>query len=171
MQLGASNVGLSSELFSANKVLRGTDVMVNSDNVFAGYTNASGGVGTTPCVSIYNPIGSGITLLIDRIEFMTTQVCNVSIGMTSTLLSLPSGAWTSQKSGLTVGTCQPVKDTATPASTGYFGTYTLTANQLVIVEPPFPFLCAPGKGVLIIATNITLATALFGNFYGREFTN
>jgi len=169
MQITAGGVALSSELFSSNGVLRGTDVMVNNDNVFAYYqANAGGGVGT-PCIQVWNPAGSGKTIFIDEVIITASDIGIAQWGFTSTQFASAPNQWISMKNGLTLGSGQVDTFDGTPAATSYVGAAYLAANGNFIVPLPFPMMISPGKGVVVRWSSTT--TAFQVAFSGREFTN
>lgn len=169
MQINNAAVGFSSELYSANKVLRGTDVMVDTGQVFSGGVVNVSAVGGQLTNQLINPVGSGKLLFIDSVEVMLTVAGSGGISFTG--VAAPTGVsnCVSQKDGLVFGSAQTRLDSVAPGafnSVGSFGGPAFTRN---VIEFPFPLECSPGKGVNVVNDTIAGAFIMVTIFHTREF--
>jgi hypothetical protein len=168
MQLGTGVVGLGSELYSANGVVRGTDTTVNANGVFLGVITQAGAAGFGPSVEIRNPAGTGKIIFIDAINLYNT-VATVITGYTdATPLTPFAGYCKSCKLGGADGVGALYSDNIVGAASILLGRWYVPANTLLQIPLAFPIEMVAGTAYTLACSSVL--GNLTANFYTREFT-
>jgi hypothetical protein len=166
MQVNSGGVGLNSILFSSDKVLRGSDVMSNNNNVFAGFASITAAV-NFPAIQLAN-VTAGTIVLVDEIHFGSTVANQVMLTLNAAALSTLDHVWRSVKDGSTAGTAQILKQDITLGAGNQMDYVYTQASQTMIYKPSFPFILTNG-GTLTVNGSISPGNITVG-FIGRQFT-
>jgi len=114
-----------------------------------------------PAVQLFNPVGSGILMVVEHFQFESTTGQQFRVGPTATpLATAPGGASGSRDlrgvSSITTG--QVVGQIRSATSALAFPTFYLIydhlQNPFVMGELKFPFILDPGKGMTVQGTAV-----------------
>jgi hypothetical protein len=166
MEVNSGGVGLTSELYSANRVLRGSDVMVNNNNVFGGF-NQSTSVANYPTVQLSNT-QAGKIILVDSLIIGAAQNDLIMLTLNAAELSTFKGVWRSLKDGVSPGTGRLLSQDITLGTGNQVAYFYARQYESLIITPPFPFIISNG-GTLTVNGSTNPGTILV-TFNGREFS-
>lgn len=167
MNLSQGGTSLSSELYSANGVLRGADVMADAGTAFRRGYQKTGGVGNNQLIQLHNPNGSNKIVFVDEITVYLGAVGGIYVFADTVQAANLEGAWYNMKANFPQGSAQVRYDDGL-AWTAYKQIVFQTAgNDIITVPLEMPFVLTAGYSLSVLG--IPLATALGVNFAGREF--
>lgn len=160
---GSPNVNL---LFSDTAQFRNADFVVNSNGAFWLYSNITGAAGEKAHIQIFNPAGSGVTVLVDGILASSNADNFLNVAYHDTELTTDVGAWVSKLRGGAAGAAH-IRQVSNNGNLGTIitGQYVLASSPLnQILDASIELLS--GEGCHAIA-NVN-GTALACLFWGRE---
>lgn len=160
---GSPNVNL---LLSDAAQFRNEDFVVSQNASFAGSQSLTAAGGQFAHHQIFNPAGSGITLMVDKILVSSPSNDSYRVARFNTELTTDGGAWVSFLSGGAAGASHIRRE----SNASQLGTIVEHAQLLALTpwtdELLYPYQLAAGQGLLVGAS--TVAQTLFTTFYGRE---
>lgn len=166
MQVSQGGTSLSSELFSANGVLRGSDIMSYNNNVFGGFASMTSAV-NYPAVQLSNTT-AGKIILVDEVRFNSTVDDLIMLTLNAAELSTLDHLWRSVKDGVTAGTGRIMKQDITLGAGNQMAYLAVKGYTTYTFHPAFPFIISNG-GTLTLNGSVNPST-LTVSFIGREFT-
>jgi hypothetical protein len=166
MQISNAAVGFSSQLYSSAGVIRGSDVMSNSNLVFVGSTDAVGGAGGPTC-QIVNPAGSGKKVFVDGFDFYQSANGSVLLFGNAAQAATSNGLVVGLNLNGTNGVTQRKSDTVNVAGGGRLLAYAGLAFQQVQVRLPFPIVLEEADTLSLLGA--AAGTILSCNWFVREF--
>ncbi len=166
MRLSVSAAGLVEVRQTDALSFRNKDLQVSQGLVFHGRTNSAALAANESHVQLFNPVGSAITVLVDRATVISTvaQVIRLTHHNTALTFSLDAGL------NKDIGGAAPVGQLRTQQQSGFLGTEAL---QVITDQSGyrdfgiiFPILLGAGEGVLLVPT--TQNVGLFVMYEWRE---
>lgn len=160
---GSANLNL---LLSDAAQFRNEDFVVDNNGAFWGYTSSTGAVGEYMHVQLFNPAGSGITVLVDRCQVVSDVDGGLRFGFYDTELTSDIGAGASKKNGGAAAKAH-IRRQSIAAITG-----TILINMLSLADVgrvydfPYPLELAEGEGAIV--TPSVTASDTYGAYEWRE---
>ncbi|MFQ6006122.1 MAG: hypothetical protein ACE5OQ_11525 [Woeseia sp.] len=166
MRIGGAGQSSVNILESEAGAFRGRDFAVSQNRCFVGRVVQTAVAGQFSRCQIFNPAGSGITLILDRIVVSYSSQVNFSIEHYDTELTTDVGAWLSKALGGAAGACHLRRDTGTANQGTMLEFYYRSANNPEQIEYKYPYMLDAGEGLHV--ERAVANTELDVNFYGRE---
>ena len=150
---------------SSNGIISGNDEVSEDNKVFTLFTTLVGVASQFPHVQMFNPIGSGVVLLIDYVVYgpvantVVFEFCN-----RDTELAIDLGVWQSRSDLGANGVCHLREET----NVVQLGTVFDERNDIGVESQdsyyPFPIIKQPGEGFLIRGSkvNVTIEISMTG---------
>ena len=160
---GATDINL---LQSDGVTFRNQDFLVNAGKGFFGTAIQQAVASTYSCVQLYNPVSSGVTIMVDRIVASTLSAAQVAVRTYSTALTTKVTDVTNIRVGQSDGQGEIRRNNeGSIPGTGVL-LVQLGANAPFQFELDYPFQLDEGEGILVCShdVQITLLTA----FQSRE---
>ena len=117
-------------------------------------------------IQIYNPVGSGVIVLLDTMEVSSPDISAFTIRRTATEIGINEGVWISQLSNGVDGNADIRRDTETVVTGFILGYVYLTASTPYNFIPPGGIQIVEGLGYSVSCE--TLDTLYCVYFSGRE---
>lgn len=165
MRLNGNGMANGALAQSDGNAYRGVDVLSNDDRAFIG----GGSVGATASqyahVQLVNPVGSGVTLLVDSIHTTSNGTMRVLLNGLDGVSGTFWGYIYSKKrgSGALSGEIRVQNNVAILGD--QMAPYYNLANQPTYINFDAPFILGEGEG--IAAVNTIVNSGLFASFQGR----
>lgn len=158
---GSTNINL---LQSDSFTFRNQDYISSQARVFTYGGNQGNGGLTYAIPQIYNPIGSGVTVLLDRVLFSTNGAGFTLLERIVSSFGTKQSDWRNMLLGDVDGQAEIYGHSSAFSIGSLYGQYYTGAGVIMELNFPYPFILEEDYGLALshIGTNIAY------NFYGRE---
>lgn len=160
---GSTNINL---LQSDQFTFRNEDYVVDADGAFM-YGQTVSGLLNYNQAQLWNPVGSGITVLLDEIHLTIGAGAVIQFQQYNVALTTLAGEWYSKKEYLTQGNAQFRSDASGAAAGILMAIYRLQIEQLYTFKFQYPWMIPEGRGFHVAHINAG-AGPLDISFQGRE---
>ena len=146
----AVSVGPFAKLMSASGVLRNEDSIAPLNTIYSGHGFIVGAASAFSHVQIFNPVGSGITMIVDMTISGVVNRRDFHIRRFDTELTTDLGTWVTRSGSGAAGLSHIRTQTnATLLGTLLFTVHMFAAGQAVMPYI-YPFELAEGEGILTV---------------------
>ena len=166
MQINGGGSGNVNVLQSDTGQYRNNDFVTSQDGAFEGGVEQFAVAIELSHIQLENPVGSGITILIDRVLVSSLTAQDVFIRKSSIPLTTFEDLWTNNFLGRGLGVGELRRQT-NPAILGVSRwRVSLEAGSTFTILYPYPLILIEGNSILL-ATELVNSNIL-GSFHGRE---
>lgn len=166
MRIGGSGSQGVDVLQSDAAQFRGTDFVVSNAAAFIGTGNLSNTAAVISHVQLFNPAGSGVTVIVDGMIFAMGTAGRFLLASHDTELTTDGGAWLNALMGGAAGAAHVrTQNNATVLGTA-FGGGRLAGNTGEPFVFPFGLQIPAGAGILLSPTLVNVSATV--TFWGRE---
>jgi len=149
---------------------QGNDLAVDAGHVFCGTAGQVAVALQQAFIGVVNPVGSGKTVWIDKIEWELAAAGIIEIHLSDSVQGAVNNFQNPQKAGGAAGVATGRSGNKVPQ---FGGTLLVQGEDAVnndsrAYQPPYPLELPPGTGCYIIRQLIN-AVLDFANFYWREY--
>lgn len=145
---------------------RNKDFVVSQDGAFIGSSVLQAAVSRFPVIQLFNPVGSGVTIIIDHVDYSGTTTQTVSMGFHNIELADDRGAWINQRAAGGAGQGHIRDENFNAATITEFASYFAVSFRIKELPFEYPFILAEGEGLAV--QGLTVTTLITVGFYGRE---
>lgn len=164
MQISSSGTIHNQQVYSDANEFRNEDYISDNDGGFIRGISQGGVAAEYGHVQVYNPNGSGVVVLVDRINVSLGAVGIIAFAMYDTELVVDVGAWVNVRNAGAAGTAH-IRKTSNGSLLGVtMWTERILADTVIQISLKVPILLAESEGVLAqcIGVNIAINVAFFG---------
>jgi len=166
MRIGSGGAQGVTVLQSDKGQFRNIDFVVDQEKAYLTSTQQTAAGGQLPHLQLFNPAGSGIKVLVDKIYIYCDAAALVEIGVYNTELTTDGGAWGPMKLGGAAGLAHYRKqDNAVDLVSGWDKQYVNAGESRLLVYST-PWELDEGIGLTLSAT--AAASTLRFTIFGRE---
>lgn len=148
--------------------VNGARTRTDGDRAFASYQGQGALAGNYSHLQLFNPVGSGKTIYVEKVICKSTVAASTIVGSYSTALSVSLGTAPSKKIGsstASVGQLR-IQTNATQLITNTYGVVAVTASIDSPYDMSAPFALPPGNGLILVPTVVN--QAVYGNIEWYE---
>ena len=158
--------GPFAKLMSANGVLRNEDSIAPLNTIYSGFASQGNASALFSHVQIFNPVGSGVIVIVDSILSGAIGIDNTTIRRRDTPLATDTGVWLTRSGSGANGLAQ-IRSENNVAILGILvEEFRWHDRNRVDRTYIYPFELAAGEGLLWVSTNANVRADV--TFMGRE---